>query len=290
MKSFRTYISILKSVKNRPTKHFIYLVLIIVSLFLQAYMHNYNIVYIMMFFLVGIGSASSIYGILNLLHIKLSILSHERFFAQMPSFFTLTILNNSSRSVYDINVAYKDKTQKKAIIDAYQSATIKFTTMFENRGEAKISEFKISSLFPLPHEIKYKTVTLQEKIFVYANPSGVSLFSIYNKNSALSGEIDDFDGIKDYEEGGSLSTIHWASLAKHATLKTKTFLYEDEQKSLHFSFDTLKGEAEERLSQLTLWVLECEKHHLEFTLDINTTQLDSKEQNIDEILRTIASY
>ena len=290
MKSFRTYISILKVVKNRPTKYFFYLVLIIVALFMQAYMHNYNIVYLMMFFLVGVGSASSIYAVFNLYHVKVKLLSHERFFASTPSFYALTLTNASTYTVYDITISALDEVQNIKSLKMGESSTLKLKTVFTQRGKSRLPEIRISSLFPLPHEFKYKDIEINETLFVYAQAKGVSLFSIYNKDSSLNGEMDEFDGIRDFVQGDNPSYIHWASLAKNETLRSKTFLYENEQKTLHFDFDKLTGESEERLSQLTLWVLECEKHHLSFTLAINSILLDSKEQTTDEILTTIASF
>lgn len=290
MKSLRTYISILKSVKNRPTKYFLYLVLIIVALFMQAYMHNYNIVYIMMFFLVGIAGASSLYGVFNLYHIKILLLSHERFFASEPSFYTLSVINNSTSSAYDLSITSHNQTKNIKSLNAHTSTSLQLNADFPQRGRSRLPDIKLSSLFPLPHELKYKEIALNETLFVYAQPKGLSLFSIYNKNASLNGEMDEFDGLKEFQQGESISSIHWASLAKDERLKSKTFLYEDEQKTLHFSFEVLQGDVESRLSQLTLWVLECEKHHLLFKLEINSQLLDSKEQSIDEILTTIAAY
>lgn len=243
-----------------------------------------------MFFLVGIAGASSLYGVLNLYHIKVKLLSHERFFALTPSFYTLSLINDSSHSAYDISITSLDEVHNIKSINAQESRTLRVRTDFQQRGSSKLPDIKLSSIFPLPHEIKFKDINLKESLVVYAQPKGISLFSIYNRDSSLNGEMDEFDGLRDFIQGESISYIHWASLAKDETLKSKTFLFEDEQKTLHFNFDTLKGEVEEKLSQLTLWVLECEKYNLAFTLDINAKILDSKEQSIDEILTTIASY
>jgi uncharacterized protein (DUF58 family) len=253
-------------------------------------MHNYNIVYIMMFFLVGVAGASSLYGIANISSIKIKLLSRERFFASTPASYTLCIINDSTSSVYDITLKSEEATKHIKVIKAQENTLLKFTTSFHKRGNAKLPSTTVSSLFPLPHERKYKEINLKEHLFVYAQPKGSSLFSIYNKDNSLNGEIDEFDGIRDFIQGENISYIHWASLAKDEKFKSKTFLYEDEQKTLHFSYDKLTGESEDRLSQLTLWVLECEKHHLDFTLEVSTKLLDSKEQSIDEILTTIASY
>lgn len=290
MKSLKTYISILKKVKNRPTKYFFYLVLIIVGLFLQAYMHNYNIVYIMMFFLVGVAGASSIFGIINLYYIEARLLSNERFFATMDSFYTLSISNHSQNSAYSISLSSNSQTHTITSIEPNQSKTLQFKAKFMQRGLVDVPPIVVSSFFPLPHEIKYKNIDLKRSLFVYAQPKGVSLFQNYNRSSAPSGEIEDFHEIADFEQGESLSYIHWPSLAKSDTLKSKRFIYEEPKRKLHFSYDALKGDKEQRVSQLTLWVLECEKHNLEFSLELQSKKYNSKEQSIDELLQIIAQY
>jgi uncharacterized protein (DUF58 family) len=290
MRSLKTYISILRSVKNRPTKYFIYLVLAIVALFLQAYMHNYNIVYLVMFFIVGVAGASSFFGIFNLYNIKAKLLSHERFFAGESSFFNLSIKNDSDSSAFDIYAQYKEQTQYIRSIPAHHTKMIKFKESFQQRGRAELGSVLLYSYFPLPHEKKYKTLTLDTKVVVFAKPGGVSLFKSLYKNNAVVGELSEFEGIKKFQQGDSTSYIHWASLAKNNTLMIKDFLYEDESKKLHFTLKNLKGDTEERLSQLTLWVLECEKGRLDFTIELQDEILDSKKVGIDEILKTIALY
>ncbi len=290
MKSLKNYISILKSVKNRPTKFFIYLVIIILTLFLQAYMHNYNIVYLMIFFLVGVASASSIFGVLNLYNIKVKLLSYDRFFANLNAKYKLSIVNEAHNKAYDINIKSAKEVKYIHSIEPHNSAIISFKHKFLKRGEADLPEIKIYSFFPLPHELKYKFIHLQKKIIVYAEPKGVSLFKIYNKNSSPIGEIDEFEGLKNFNQGENISYIHWPSLAKNDSLKSKNFIYEDESKKLHFDFKSMKGSDEEKLSQLTLWVLECEKHVFKFTIDLNGKILDSKEMSINEILQTISKY
>ena len=290
MKSLKTYILILKSVKNRPTKFFFFLIIAIVGLFLQAYMHNYNIVFIVMFFMVGVAGAASVFGVLNLYYLRVKLLSHRRFFAHENSSFTLSIINSSENSSYDISVTYKTKTKHIKSLEAHTSKTISFEETFNKRGEVDLSDIRLQSLFPLPHELKYKDIKTDKKVVVYSQPKGISLLKFYNKNNSLNGEIDDFDGVKKFNQGDSTSYIHWASLAKNNLLMIKNFIYEDETKKLHFDFKTITGNVEEKLSQLTLWVVECEKYCFDFTIELNGEVFDSKKVDIDDILKTIAKY
>lgn len=290
MKSLKTYISILKSVKNRPTKYFVFLVIAIVSLFLQAFMHNYNIVYLVMFFLVGIAGASSVFGVINLYHIRVKLLSHERFFATKTSQYKLLLINDSDNSSFDINILSGNQTQHIKVIEAHESVTVPLDISFAKRGEVGFEDIKLFSLFPLPHELKYKYIQIDKKVVVYAKPAGMSLLKKYNKNISVNGEIDEFEGIEKFNQGDSVSAIHWASLAKNNSLMSKKFTYEDESKKLKFDFKALQGETEERLSQLTLWVLESEKYNFDFTMKLGEKSIDSNKMSINEILEAIARY
>ena len=70
----------------------------------------------------------------------------------------------------------------------------------------------------------------------------------------------------------------------------KNYEYIHEDKILYFDFEKLKGTQEERLSQLTLWSLECEKYKLNFTIKLKGKILNSKKESIDEILTHIALF
>ncbi len=71
---------------------------------------------------------------------------------------------------------------------------------------------------------------------------------------------------------------------------SKKFSFEDESKKLKFEFKYLVGDIEERLSQLTLWTLECEKYSFDFTIELGENSLDSDKISINEILEAIAKY
>jgi len=71
---------------------------------------------------------------------------------------------------------------------------------------------------------------------------------------------------------------------------SKEFLYKQEDDVLHFKFKDIDGDEEMKLSQLTLWILECEKYKLDFTIEIDSEILDSSKMSIFEILERVALY
>lgn len=290
MQLLKTFISIHRSVKVRPTKEFFLLLFGIIGLFVQAYMHNYNIVYIMMFFLVSVAGASTYFGMKNLHPLTLEFVSQERFFVGESAAFTLKLSNSASHSVYDLHISYKDAAYSIKSLKSESSKHIKLHTKFLKRGKAALGSVHIESLFPLIHERKFRDIALERELLIYAHPEGESLLHSLNIDEKESGDLSNFKGIYDFVQGESLSTIHWASLAKNELLMKRVFSYDEEQEELHFSYDALSGDSQSRLSQLTLWVLECEAYGFMFTLELGEKSFDSKEESIDVILGEIALF
>ena len=290
MPSLKTFISIHRSVKVRPTKYFFLLLFMIISLFVQAYMHNYNIVYIMMFFLVSVAGTSTYFGMRNLYPLKLGLLSQERFFANSISSFTISLRNDSDYTLYDLRCSYEKSTESIDSLKAQEQLQLSFQTRFPKRGKAALKPLHLLSYFPFAHERKFRDIELAGEIIVYASPDGESLLASIMAQQKESGDLSDFKGLEEFMHGESLSSIHWPSLAKSETLMSKQFSYEEEQRKLHFEYESLSGEQEERLSQLTLWVLECEKYGVDFTLKLGAKLYDSKKETIDAICKALALF
>lgn len=290
MQSLKTFISIHKSVKVRPTKQFFLLLFGIIALFVQAYMHNYNIVYIMMFFLVSVAGTSTYFGMRNLHPLEVAFVSQKRFFATQNAGFTLAITNASEYPLYDLEFAYKTQHKHLRRLEPNAKVHLTFETSAQTRGRERVENLELQSFFPLPHEKKSRSFRLDTELLIYPKPEGVSLFS--SKNAALNvqGDLSDFKSIESFTQGESLAKLHWASLAKNETLMKKEFYYEEERQTLHFEYENLTGDTESRLSQLTLWALECESHNMAFSVTLGKKMLDSKEDGVDGILRELALY
>ena len=242
----------------------------------------------MMFFLVSVAGTSSYFGMRNLHPLKVSFLSHERFFAGKEAHFALMLENQASYGVYDLNISYEDSHNYVKSLKPQSSQQIELSTRFIKRGRSSFSSLHIESLFPLIHERKFRDILLSKELVIYATPEGVSLLHSLHLQENLQGDMSDFLGLEEFVAGESLSRVHWASLAKNETLMKKIFSYEEEQKELHFCYEKLEGSKESRLSQLTLWVLECEALGFVFTLLLGEKLFESKKEHIDEILRQIA--
>jgi hypothetical protein len=144
--------------------------------------------------------------------------------------------------------------------------------------------------FPLPHQIFYKVFDIDKTFVVYPEPKGESIDAFIAKNRSLYGDKDDFEGIKTYESSDRLSQVYWPSLAKGDALMSKVFSHTNEATVLHFDFITCGTNDEQRLSQLCLWVLECEQRSYAYSISIGQKTLNSKKMDTDEILSYLGQY
>ncbi len=291
MRYFHTFILILKGIDTRPTKYFIYLVLAIVGLFFLAYMHNYNIVYIMMFFTFALAGASSILGRLNLYQIQAEVLSSHNLFSNQTSSYSLNIINtNEERDSFALECSNQTSTVIIDEIPGGKTKSIQLQFVPTQRGFIRLPSLQIGSYFPLPHEILFKKLSFSHDIIVYPEPKGENLDSFTSKHFASVGEYDDFEGIRSFRQGESLSLIYWPSLAKGQELMSKEFSLLERTRHLHFDFIKAADNNESRLSQLCLWALECEQKKIPYTMHFPSKTLNSKSRSHCEILEFLALY
>ena len=286
----RSYARIARRGSERPTRYIYLLILIFIALFMQAYIHNYNIVYMALFFTFAFSVSSYFFGRKNIRSLRVELLSYQRVFAGQKSSYTLSLSSLSQRDIYDITCIGGDEKQHTRLIRADTPVILTFTHAVPQRGDARFESVQCESGFPLPHQIFYKLFDIDREFVVYPEPKGESLDTFIAKSRTLYGEKDDFEGTKAYESSDRFSQIYWPSLAKGDSLMSKVFSYTDETARLQFDFLTCGQENEARLSQLCLWVVACEQRSFPFSIAIDNKILDSSKMGIDEILTYLGRY
>ncbi|MGB5964255.1 MAG: DUF58 domain-containing protein [Sulfurimonadaceae bacterium] len=285
-----SFAKIARKGSERPTKYIYLLIFIFIALFMQAYIHNYNIVYLALFFTFAFSISSYVFGRNNIRALEVELLSFKRVFANQKSSYSLSLSSSSHRDIYDISCISAGEQQHCKIIRANTPEVLTFTHTYRERGSANFESVQCESGFPLPHQIFYKVFDIDKAFVVYPEPKGESIDAFIAKNRSLYGDKDDFEGIKSYESSDRLSQIYWQSLAKGDTLMSKVFSHTNEATLLHFDFISCGTDDEQRLSQLCLWVLECEQRSYAYSISIGQKTLNSKKMGSDEILTYLGQY
>ena len=289
MKSLRTFVQIYSRIDQHATAFSAVVVALLFGLFLEAYMHDFNLVYITLFFIFSLAFSAGPIGILNLGHLEAKYLRSGRLFALHEGHISIEIFNNSATTSWSVTLHDENTSVPLEQIKGDTSKILQLPVMPNKRGTFIHQNAYLESKYPL------STVRLVMKIkeyyecIVYPEPKGLPLESFLRQEETYYGEEKEFDGLREYDGSQKLSHIHWASVAK-GEISVKVFSKETQTPKLIFNFYTVAKEDEARLSQLCLWVLECEKKNLPFVIQMPNKLLNSTKESIDVILETLARY
>jgi len=289
MNSFQTFNQTRKRLKQRASWYSLLVVVMLFGFFLEAYMHNFNLVYITLFFVFGLAMSASPLGILNIGNTQVTLKSCERLFAHEKSHCYFLCHNPNTFESYALELHCMGNNTAIKQIGSQKSVTIKVPILAKKRGEFEINNCTLESLFPLYTIHFILPLTYSEKRTTYPQPKGITLQEYLAKRKTSFGDEQDFDGIRQANEAHNLARIHWPSVAKGESA-IKIFDHELPQDALNFDFFTAAKEDEARLSQLTLWTLECEQKGLDFNIVLPHEILYSKRMQVDEILTKLALY
>ena len=289
MKSLRTFIQIYRGIKQHATLFSAVLVVLLFALFMQAYMHDFNLVYITLFFLFSFAFSAGPLGVLNLGHLKSTFVPSTRFFTGQEGKISLNVSNNSTTTSWAVTLYGKGVSTPLSSLAGEKSIILHLPYTPQKRGRFTYGDCYLESKYPL--STARLTLPIKEVYqgIAYPEPKGKSLAAFLNEEETYYGEEKEFDGVREYDGTQKLSHIHWASVAKGEP-SVKLFSKETKRANLAFDFIKAGTNDEARLSQLCLWVLTCEKKRLPFTITLPKEILDSSKESIDEILTTLATY
>ncbi|MFK5976841.1 MAG: hypothetical protein QM493_10060 [Sulfurovum sp.] len=289
MKSLRKFVQTYRKVHQHATIFSAVVVVLLFGFFLQAYMHNFNLVYIMLFFVFALAFSAGPIGIFNIIYLKTKYIHSGRFFAGEENSISIEIENNQNSASWAISLYHDKDFVSIPHLKGDSSIIIQlpFTStkrgLFEHKGCFLESRYPLStSRLNFPIEVTYDGIT-------YPHPKGIPLRSFISSEQNIYGEEKEFDGLIEYDGTQKLSHIHWASVAK-GDMSVKIFTKESQIPKLIFDFAKAGSDDEAKLSQLTLWVLECEKLNAPFTINMPNKTIKSPQEEIDVILEHLAKY
>ncbi len=108
LKSLRTFIQIHRSIRQHATVFSLAVVILLFGLFMEAYMHDFNLVYITLFFVFSFAFSAGPLGVLNIGHLKSSFAPSGRFFANKTSDIIVHIKNTSQNTSWAVTLHGED--------------------------------------------------------------------------------------------------------------------------------------------------------------------------------------
>jgi uncharacterized protein (DUF58 family) len=265
-----------------PTAAFGALLFVLGAMWYAASSQNSAAIYLLLFLLASVFLVSIPHTLINLAGITLRIESPKPTFAGDDVCLPIEITNNSPAIRYGIEVVLRaeDKTRKRVDCILRESAarlTLRFAA--RHRGEHKIETLNLTSCYPLGFVRASRRFLSNQTFLVYPKPAGNPKLPTNRSRFADSwvqqgiGHGDDFAGVRAYVRGESQRHIDWKAVARGQPLMTKQFTAETNG-AVYLDFFALHfADVEERLSQLTLWVIEAERARQPYGLRLPGTEI-----------------
>jgi uncharacterized protein (DUF58 family) len=251
-----------------PTAGFGALLFVLGALWYAASSQNSAAIYLLLFMLASVVLVSIPHTLTNLAGVRLRVESAKPTFAGDEVCLPVEIMNSSRATRYGIEVVLPDADKTRGRVDwvAPGSAarlTLRFPT--RHRGEHKIEKLDLTSCYPLGFVRAWKKIVSNQTYLVYPKPAGNSQLPTSHlrfADNSIEQSIepgDDFAGVRAYVPGESQRHIDWKAAARGRALMTKQFAAETKGAVLLDFFELRLANLEEKLSQLTLWVIEAER-------------------------------
>jgi uncharacterized protein (DUF58 family) len=265
-----------------PTAGFGALLFVLGTMWYAASSQNSAAIYLLLFILVSLFLVSIPNTLINLVGVTLRVESAKPTFAGEEVCLPVQIMNGSRATRYGIEVVVPDADKTRDRVDCIPSkSAARLTLRFpaRHRGEYKIETLDLTSCYPLGFVRASKRVMSNQSYLVYPKPAGNSQLPTNHSRFADSRTEqgfepgDDFAGVRDYVPGESQRHIDWKAVARGRPLMTKEFAAE-RKGAVHLNFFELRfSDMEEKLSQLTLWVIEAERARQPYGLRLPSLEI-----------------
>ena len=282
-----------------PTRFGYGFALLLLVMLLGAMNYSNSMAFALTFLLSGLGLVAMHHTHANLVNIRVRSVRVKPVFAGDQARFDIAIDNPASATRYALSAGWSDQQpQCSADVAAQQSATLALTLPAPTRGLLPAPRFSVVTEFPVGLFHAWTWVELDMECLIYPKPalrgqrppatSGGS-----GARAGLRGGQEEFAGLRTYQPGDPLRSIHWKSLPKQRTPQVKVFAETlDDELWLDWNALPAAWDAERRLSQLARWVLDCDAVGRAYGLRIPGLRRDPAhgDQHRHECLKALALY
>lgn len=265
-----------------PTGNFAALLFVLAAMWYAAASQNNPAVYLLLFGLTAVFLISIPHTLVNLAGVTIAPESAKPAFAGEEVSLLVEIMNCSRATRRGIQLVLPGRGGDRKRVDyiaAGKAARVTLRFPAKQRGEHRIGTFRLTSIYPLGFVRVLKKFASLQTYLVYPKPSGDPRLPMHRAGTPHSrpqielGEGDDFAGTRAYIPGESQRHIDWRAVARGRPLMSKQFAAEAEG-SVHLDFSALRfHDAEQRLSQLALWVIEAERARRPYSLRLPNTDI-----------------
>lgn len=234
--------------------------------------YNLSLGFVLTFLLGAMGITAMLHSFRNLANLRLSAGRALPVFAGSTARFTVCIENTGDGDRYSIGLARGRLDGEFTDVPARQSVFTGIGISAVRRGLLSPGRLTLFTRYPLGlyYAWAYFEPAMQCVVYPRPAPPGLPLPAmtrIAGQGTAHGQGQEDFSGLRQYHPGDSSRHIAWKAVARDQGLLTKQFSGRADSE-LWLTWESLPPQMgpEEKLSQLTRWVLDADALGLSFGL------------------------
>ncbi|TDV67752.1 DUF58 domain-containing protein [Pseudomonas sp. LP_7_YM] len=272
--------------------------LLLVLLLLVSINYQNSLAYGLTFLMLSVGILAILHTYRNFSGLILSASPARSVFVGEPVQLRLR-LESASKGHQAIALGWNSERMEQTDVERDRQMEVALTLPAVNRGWLRAPRLRVESVFPLGIFRAWSWLDLEQTVLIYPRPLAGSMPLLQgvqpharDEGQATQGQgVDDYQGLRPWQPGDSLSRMHWKAWSRGQGLMIKEFT-DLSGHDLCLDFMALGGDIEERLSRLCYWVLELSQRQQPFALRMPgfLSAVDSGDAHRQVCLRQLALY
>lgn len=252
-------------------RNWLVLLAVLGAMWYAAISQGNSAAYLLMFFLISLVAVSAIHAHFALAGLRVRPGRIDPVFAGETIAAPVEVINPTRRERLGIAVASDGAVFREAghvrlpTLEAGGAATASLPVTTTQRGRLRIERVALTTIYPLGFFRSWVYKTLDASVVVYPAPAGAlplpggpAISAEAAAGAALGG--DDFTGARGYRPGESQRHVDWRAVARGQPLLVKQFAGAGSRRVwLDYAELAGAGEVEQRLGQLSRWIVEAER-------------------------------
>lgn len=242
------------------------------TIFVFAVGFSNNLIFMLVFSMVGVAVATAFFTNRNIEKIKFHSLKAPIIFADEVTVLQLRLSSTGdSRAAHDLKFSLVDARKKTVCVQGVSlkgkgTETIELEYIFTHRGAQLLPIVEVRIDFPFGLFQAWKRMAEKNEVVVFPSRQGDRHWPV----SLLGGELGTsgfFKGHRIFHRSDSVRQIDWRASSRRQELLVKQFEGE-QQKTLTFTWEQTAhlNDFEARISQLALWIDLAEKNNHKYSL------------------------
>ncbi|HJN49127.1 MAG: DUF58 domain-containing protein [Pseudomonadales bacterium] len=287
----------LRTVFILPTREGMIFALMLFVMVIAAINYQNSLIFSITFLLGSLFVVSILHTYRNLSGLTLSAGSTRAAFAGEDAEFSVIVSRQGDRTFEAIHLGWKDSMLRIVDLVDDEESKVRLYVGTSKRGILTPGRMLVQTFYPVGLFRAWSHVDLDMSTIVYPRPlfagSVPPALGSSKEGDLLRREgVDDFIGLRDYQDGDGLRHIAWKSYARTHELFTKQFAaYMDRR--VWLEWDYFRGmDRENRLSRLCYWVVQLAKSSDAYGLRLPGLEIApaSGTEHREEVLKALALF